>query len=31
MWKNIPKKYIDEVYPDLIPLFKNRSDAHNGV
>lgn len=31
MWKNIPKNYVDEKYPELIPLFKNREDAHNGV
>lgn len=31
MWKNIPKNYVDEKYPELIPLFKNREDAHSGV
>lgn len=31
MWKNIPKNYVDEKYPELIYLFKNLEDAHNGV
>ena len=31
MWVNKPKKYVDEEYPELVNLFKNKEDAHNGL
>ena len=31
MWVNKPKKYVDEEYPELVNLFKNKEDAHNGI
>jgi len=31
MWVNLPQKYVDEEFPELVHLFKNREDAHNGT
>lgn len=31
MWVNLPQKYVDEEFPELVYLFKNREDAHNGT
>lgn len=31
MWVNLPQKYVDEEFTELVHLFKNREDAHNGT
>ena len=31
MWVNLPQKYVDEEFSELVHLFKNKEDAHNGT